>query len=229
MFGRLTVKRAVDGTAIRSGRKTMEKNGSNTKELIEQAAIKEFMKKGFMGASLRQIVKNAGVTTGAFYKYYPTKEKLFAGLVQEHADHVYGIYDEVLEGFEELPPLQQQSRMKSISHDGVDTIIEYVYQHYDNFKLLICKADGTPFADFIHQLVEKETAATYRFMDTMRGMGIDVPNIDPELCHMLASGMFSGIFEIVVHDMKKTEAKKKVERLKEFYTAGWERLLKMNF
>ncbi len=131
MFGRLTVKRAVDGTAIQSGRKTMEKNGSNTKELIEQAAIKEFMKKGFMGASLRQIVKNAGVTTGAFYKYYPTKEKLFAGLVQEHADHVTGIYDEVLEGLEELPPLQQQSRMRSISHERRwIPLIEYVYQHY---------------------------------------------------------------------------------------------------
>ncbi len=96
----------------------------------------------------------------------------------------------------------------------MDTVDRVCLSALRNFKLLICKADGTPFADFIHQLVEKETAATYRFMDTMRGMGIDVPDIDPELCHMLASGMFSGIFEIVVHDMKKTEAKKKVERLK---------------
>ena len=46
---------------------------------------------------------------------------------------------------------------------------------------------------------------------------------------MLASGMFSGIFEIVVHDMEKEAAKKKVERLKEFYTAGWERLFGMSF
>lgn len=225
----MATKTAIDAAGIRPERQAMEKSGSNTKKLIEQAAIKEFMEKGFMGASLRQIVKNAGVTTGAFYKYYPTKEKLFAGLVQKHAEHIYGIYDEVLEGFEELSPSQQQTRMKSISHNGVDRIIEYVYQHYDNFKLLICKAGGTPFADFIHQLVEKEVAATYRFIDTMRGLGIDVPDIDPELCHMLASGMFSGIFEIVVHDMEKKAAKKKVERLKEFYTAGWERLFGMSF
>ena len=56
--------------------------------MIRQAAVSEFMDKGFAGASLRQIVKNAGVTTGAFYKYYPTKEALFAELVEEHAEHI---------------------------------------------------------------------------------------------------------------------------------------------
>jgi len=74
----MATKTAIDAAGIRPERQAMEKSGSNTKKLIEQAAIKVFMEKGFMGASLRQIVKNAGVTTGAFYKYYPTKEKLFA-------------------------------------------------------------------------------------------------------------------------------------------------------
>ena len=40
-----------------------------TKAKIEKAALDEFMEKGFANASLRQIVKNAGLTTGAFYKY----------------------------------------------------------------------------------------------------------------------------------------------------------------
>lgn len=52
-----------------------------TKAKIEKAALDEFMEKGFANASLRQIVKNAGLTTGAFYKYFPTKEDLFASLV----------------------------------------------------------------------------------------------------------------------------------------------------
>lgn len=37
-----------------------------TKAKIEKAALDEFMEKGFANASLRQIVKNAGLTTGAF-------------------------------------------------------------------------------------------------------------------------------------------------------------------
>ena len=36
-----------------------------TKRRIIEAALYEFEQKGYQGASLRQIVKNAGVTTGA--------------------------------------------------------------------------------------------------------------------------------------------------------------------
>ena len=39
----------------------MEEKSSDTLEKIQQAALEEFSEKGFLGASLRQIVKNAGV------------------------------------------------------------------------------------------------------------------------------------------------------------------------
>ena len=43
----------------------MEETSVTTLEKIQEAAMAEFLDKGFQGASLRQIVKNAGVTTGA--------------------------------------------------------------------------------------------------------------------------------------------------------------------
>lgn len=42
----------------------------STLEHIHIAAKKEFLEKGFRSVSLRNIVKSAGVTTGAFYGYY---------------------------------------------------------------------------------------------------------------------------------------------------------------
>ena len=60
----------------------MEEKSSDTLEKIQQAALEEFSEKGFLGASLRLIVKNAGVTTGAFYGYFSSKEALFASLVE---------------------------------------------------------------------------------------------------------------------------------------------------
>ena len=44
----------------------MENENLGTRDNILRAAMAEFLDKGFQGASLRQIVKNAGVTTGAF-------------------------------------------------------------------------------------------------------------------------------------------------------------------
>lgn len=45
----------------------MDKTEQNTLERIQQAAIEEFLEKGFADASLRNIIKNAGVTTETFY------------------------------------------------------------------------------------------------------------------------------------------------------------------
>ena len=63
----------------------MEEKSPTTLEKIQDAALAEFLDKGFQGASLRQIVKNAGVTTGAFYGYFSSKEALFASIVEPHA------------------------------------------------------------------------------------------------------------------------------------------------
>lgn len=51
--------------------------------MIHTAAKAEFMEKGFQAASLRNIVKTAGVTTGAFYGYYNSKEELFSAVVAD--------------------------------------------------------------------------------------------------------------------------------------------------
>ena len=48
-----------------------------TLHLILSAAMQEFFEKGFKSASLRNIVKTAGVTTGALYGYYDRQSYLY--------------------------------------------------------------------------------------------------------------------------------------------------------
>ena len=73
----------------------MEERTTATLEKIQEAALAEFLDKGFQGTSLRQIVKNAGVTTGAFYGYFSSKEALFNALVESHATALMGKFMEL--------------------------------------------------------------------------------------------------------------------------------------
>ena len=41
--------------------------------------------------------------------------------------------------------------------------------------------------------------------------------MDKGLCHIAASGMFNGIFEVVIHDMPRDTALRYVDRLREKY------------
>ena len=55
---------------------------------ILQAAKAEFLEKGYEAASLRKIAAQAGVTIGAIYTRYPTKDQLFCALVQPLLDQI---------------------------------------------------------------------------------------------------------------------------------------------
>ena len=59
------------------------KDEKETKRRLLESAKKEFLEKGYLQASLRNICKNAGVTTGALYFFFEGKEALFAELVEE--------------------------------------------------------------------------------------------------------------------------------------------------
>ena len=80
----------------------MSTKAEDTQKNILDTAKNHFLKDGLTGASLRNIVKDAGLTTGAFYKYYPTKEALFDALTEPYMEHIYQIYDQIVEEFEKL-------------------------------------------------------------------------------------------------------------------------------
>lgn len=198
--------------------------------LILQAAREEFLAKGFQGASLRRIVKKAGVTTGAFYRYYPTKEALFEALVKPAADAIQGYFASGLREIWETPPEKQTGEMLHVSADTLDQVLDYIYDgHYDAVKMLLCCAGGTAYENFVQEIVEQEVDATARYLDALRSLGQWVPDLDRGLCQMISSGMFSGVFEMVVQDMKKEDAKKRIRYLKEFHIGGWERILGVKF
>ena len=203
----------------------MEDKSTATLEKIQEAALTEFLDKGFLGASLRQIVKNAGVTTGAFYGYFSSKEALFASIVEPHAKALMSEFMEAQTSFAELPEELQPDHMGIESSNCVHWMVDYICQHRDPVKLLLTRSEGTSYEHFVHNMVEVEVEYTLQYMEVLRRLGREVPQLSQSLCHIIASGMMSGIFEIVIHDMPRDQALRDVDHLRDFYTAGWLKLM----
>lgn len=196
-----------------------------TLELIHTAAEAEFREKGFKSASLRNIVKTAGVTTGAFYGYYKSKEELFDALVKEPYDAFMNKYKEAQETFKQLSPEEQRSQMGKISGECMEWMTDYAYQNFDAFKLMLCCSEGTKYENMVHEIVEIEIEATHTFANIMEGLGAQQYHVDPYLEHMLISGLFSAYFELIIHDVPYEKAKEYVRDLRAFYTAGWQKIM----
>ena len=199
----------------------MVESSSATLEKIQQAALTEFLDKGFLSASLRQIVKNAGVTTGAFYGYFSCKEALFASIVEPHAAALMGRFMEAQTSFAGRPEAEQPEHMGEDSESCLDWMVDYICQNREPVKLLLCRAEGTGYESFVHNMVEGEVEYTLRYMEVLRRLGRRVPTLSRSLCHIIASGMFNGLFEVVIHDMPYEQALRDVKQLRAFYTAGW--------
>ena len=195
----------------------MVESSSATLEKIQQAALTEFLDKGFLSASLRQIVKNAGVTTGAFYGYFSCKEALFASIVEPHAAALMGRFMEAQTSFAGRPEAEQPEHMGEDS----ESCLDWICQNREPVKLLLCRAEGTGYESFVHNMVEVEVEYTLRYMEVLRRLGRRVPTLSRSLCHIIASGMFNGLFEVVIHDMPYEQALRDVKQLRAFYTAGW--------
>ncbi|EFB91854.1 transcriptional regulator, TetR family [Pyramidobacter piscolens W5455] len=196
-----------------------------TQEKILAAATAEFLRKGFRGASLRQIVKNVGVTTGAFYRYYGSKEELFDALVLPHARRIMELYEAAAADFKRMAPEEQIDAMGEVGRRCMKAMYEYARAHRDAFRLILAAPESSKCGGFVHRLTEREIAETRGFMSALTSRGRSVTTVSPHFEHIVVSGRFAALFELIVHDVPPEEALKCIDQLCDFHRAGWAKLM----
>ena len=158
---------------------------STTLIAIHTAAMQEFLEKDFKSASLRNIVKTAGVTTGAFYGYYDSKEDLFEALVGEQYNYFMNCFCKAQQEFADMPPEEQPNNLSTTSGECMYDMLLYAYEHLNEFKLILCHSEGTRFSKLIDEMVEIETKGTHDYLAVLEKLGRPSPPIDERLEHIL--------------------------------------------
>ena len=200
---------------------------TDTQKKILEVGKKEFLAKGFKDASLRGIVKEAGFTQGAFYGYYTDKAALFEALVSEAADSLMEQFKAAQGAHYDLIPEDKTEQCRELSTEYLNFFINYIYDNFDAFKLVVCCSEGTKYADYIHELVEIEVSETEKYYDQLRQLGKLEGSVSHELHHMITSAYFTAVFETVAHDMSREHAIEYVNELALFFNCGWDGLLRL--
>lgn len=204
----------------------MVAENSETKNRILSVAMDEFDAEGYRGASLRKIVKMAGVTTGAFYGYYDSKLDLFDELIGIHYRKITEYFQKTVDKFESLSQEKQLQSMEDISSKSLDWMLNYSYENIRALRILLTKSDGTPFYNFVDRLIEIEEISTERFILLIGRDDYEISESDKRFFHMVSTGLFNAFSELIIHDMSFEEAKRQMDLLRRFYTAGWIEILK---
>ena len=131
----------------------MAKRVAGVTEKLMEAAKQEFLKNGYERASLQTIAEKAGSSKGAIYIRYPDKESLYRSLVQPAIDGFCELLQSVLYQFNRLSGEEQTRQMLRRSNDEFPKVVDYLYDHFDEFKLLFTSGENNAYQEFIHRVV----------------------------------------------------------------------------
>ncbi len=205
----------------------MADSSLETKNKLLESAKKEFLEKGFMGASLRAIAANAGVTTGAMYRHFKDKDAFFCALVDEAVEvttktvmvadskHHAGMNSEHMQ---EHLDFEEQS---------VKLFIDYLFDNFDVFTLLLMKSAGSTHEHFQEEICELYTKNCEDTFKWMHKNGIASKKVPSMTVHFMASTIINAYCDIILHNMKKKDAATYITNIMEFTRYGCMHLLGM--
>lgn len=204
--------------------------GSSYKETHQDillSAKNNFLEKGFERSNLREICKGANVTTGAFYRHFKDKKSVFEELVAHVIKELKKCYSEREDEFYESLDGTSDDAIWDMTDESIIDFVELIYENYDEFKLLLVCSDGTIYENFLHDIAKIETSHTIEFMNKLKEKGYKIKNISEKEVHMLIQAYFSSIFEVIIHDYNKEEAKGCIRTVVEFNKIGWRHIFGM--
>lgn len=194
----------------------MREIDENISHQLETVARQEFLSLGYNQASLRNIVNKCGVSTQTIYLRYGSKEGLFDYLVQDTAQAFLSLFRDL----HQLSLTDQASVNHSL--EATDQVLDFIYDHFEDFKLIFCKSKGSQYENYFKKLIEIEEESIMNHLQTLK-----YPNL-PEMAffvHKKATEGMNDLFEIVYHDLNREEAHKYMDLVKKFRMAGWKAVL----
>jgi len=198
----------------------MPRDKTENHEKIVEAAFDEFKKYGYEDASMRRIAAACGMSASGLYKHFPGKEEMFSSLVKPALDGLMDLYREIeKEYFDDL----SHTGKANVSNSKGELVraMEYIYDHFDEFELIICKSKGSVYENFKHDIAGLEEKVTLRYMEEIKKNGISVKKIDKKEFHLLVTACIEALFQTVTHGFSRKEAVHFAGTVEKFYGPTW--------
>lgn len=207
------------------------KTDRETKEKLLESAKSEFLEKGYMKASLRKICADAGVTTGALYFFFGSKEDLFAAIVEPPLDVLIKVltqhFTEDMSVIFVPNYIEQHSVEVDKDHEMFGTsLVHHIYQNYDAFMLLLTKSQGSRFENCVDTLVEL-IEKSYREMAN----GIIAQNpgsqVNEYMSHWFTHMSVDAFIHLLTHEPDEKKAVSHMKQIMTYLVRGWMNMILM--
>lgn len=120
---------------------------------IVEEALKEFMEKGYEGASIRNIARKSNTSVGNIYKYFESKEDLYENLIGS-------VYHRLMDYINQFDKVELNEKAQLIFYELMEKIMEIFNENSTEIAILLNRSSGSKyencksiFVDFITRIV----------------------------------------------------------------------------
>lgn len=212
-------------------------NEKETKKRLLECAMKEFSEKGYMKASLRNICKEAGVTTGALYFFFKDKEDLFGNLVGGPLMNLENMLDTHFT--EEIAVTKELSKESSgvtlsvaeiAAAQGFEDdmaiarlVVKYLFKEKAVFDLLLTKSQGSIYENLIDRVVDKVEEHYTQMYVAMKEYKSkrELTKEDKFIVHWMSHDQIEIFIHLVTHCKDVKEAESQLGNMMAYMIGGW--------
>ena len=187
------------------------------RDLLLEAAKKEFMERGYNKASLRTICSNAGVTTGALYFFFENKADLFAAIVGPPIAGLKKIlFDHIKEDSEYISKLESIGKIEMDHADISDVLTEHIYDNYESFLLVLNSSENTVYENVVDEFVKLTEVSVPAMITSLPGY-----TYDEYMSHWMAHITIDAFIQVIKHETDKDKAKIRLRSIMNYLVKGW--------
>jgi len=168
-----------------------------TRRILLEAALDLFAEKGFSRASMQEVADRAGVTKGAFYHHFSTKEDVLHIIHDEFIDRALEAQDRAL--------VKYESPAEQLAHMAFDTTMICI--EYQKHVMVFFREFPVLTGAVRDAIMEKRRRSTAIFEETVQ-RGVDAGEfdrgIDPTVAALGLLGMWVWSYQWYRSDGRRT-------------------------
>lgn len=189
---------------------------------IIAAAKEEFLKNGFMGTSIHVIAQKAGVTTGAIYTRYKSKDELFCSLVEKFFQSVQKERTDHRESYlRYCSDKNFDAFMDSMVKETVG-YLDILFEYYEECKLLLCCSKGSSLEKVLYEMMRHKATEIKKFIKEQ--FNPNLSDITSDCVDLLLNQQFQIYSFILEKGYNREETVEYMRVMGEFAVAGWKRI-----
>ncbi|WLD93287.1 TetR/AcrR family transcriptional regulator [Alkalihalobacillus sp. AL-G] len=158
---------------------------------IIEAAIKLFATKGFNSTSIQEIASESGISKGAFYLHFKSKDSLLLAILKYYTERIFSKIEKI--EHESLPARDKfQKQLTSLFEE---------IQNQREFIIMQMREQAVPFNKDIERFIRSQRSKSHQFYQ--RGLqaiyGSEIEEYLWDLS-LILQGIFHSYFELIIFD-----------------------------